>query len=74
MTERFDHWAVWLTLLLCVLAFVLGAWLMPGPSETEAAADTAADLRDAQQQASAEWRAELKHAQALALLSASWHK
>ena len=24
-----DHWAVWLTLLLCVLAFVLGAWLMP---------------------------------------------
>lgn len=71
MTERFDHWAVWLTLLLCVLAFVLGAWLMPGPSETEAAADTAADLRDAQQQASAEWRAELKHAQALALLAAS---
>jgi len=56
MTERTDHWAVWLTLLLCVLAFVL---------------DTAADLRDAQQQASAEWRAELKHAQALALLAAS---
>lgn len=74
MTERFDHWAVWLTLLLCVLAFVLGAWLMPGPSETEAAADTAADLRDARQQARAEWRAELKHAQALALLAASGHK
>lgn len=74
MTERFDHWAVWLTLLLCVLAFVLGAWLMPGPSETEAAADAAADLRDARQQARAEWRAELKHAQALALLAASGHK
>lgn len=41
MTERTDHWAVWLTLILCVLAFVLGAWLLPGPSETEAAADTA---------------------------------
>ena len=74
MTSRTDHWAVWLTLLLCVLAFVLGAWLMPGPSEDEAAADTAADLHDAQQQARAEWRAELKHAQALALLAASGHK
>ena len=71
MTERTDQWAVWLTLLACVLAFVLGAWLMPGPSDTEAAADTAANLRDAQQQARAEWRAELKHAQALALLAAS---
>lgn len=74
MTARTDYWAVWLTLLLCVLAFVLGAWLMPGPSDTEASADTAADLRDAQQQARAEWRAELKHAQALALLAASGHK
>jgi len=36
--------------------------------------DTAADLRDAQQQASAEWRAELKHAQALAMLAARIHK
>ena len=74
MTERADHWAVWLTLLLCVLAFVLGAWLMPGPSDTEAASDTAADLRDAQQQARAEWRAEVHQAQALALLAASGHK
>lgn len=74
MTERTDHWAVWLTLILCVLAFVLSVVFMPGPSDTEAATDTAADLRDAQQQASAEWRAELKHAQALAMLAASGHK
>lgn len=74
MTERFDHWAVWLTLLLCVLAFVLGAWLMPGPSETEAAADTAADLQDAQQQARAERRGEIHQAKALAMLAASGHK
>ena len=70
MTERTDHWAVWLTLLLCVLAFVLGAWLMPGPSDTEAAQDTAADLHDAKQQA----RAEVNQAKALALLSARGHK
>ena len=70
MTERADHWAVWLTLLLCVLAFVLGAWLMPGPSETEAAADTAADLQEAPIQA----RAEIHQAQALALMAASGHK
>lgn len=69
-----DGWAFWLTLLACVLVFVLGAWLMPGPSDADAAADTAADLRDAQQQASAEWRAELKHAQALALLASRIHK
>lgn len=68
MTSRTDHWAVWLSLLLCVLAFVLGAWLMPGPSETEAAADTAADLSDAQQQA------RIDHHMALALLSARGHK
>ncbi len=70
MTARADHWAVWLTLLLCVLAFVLGAWLMPGPSDTEAAADTAADLQEAPQQA----RAEIHQAQALALIAASGHK
>ena len=51
MTARTDYWAVWLTLILCVLAFVLGAWLMPGPTDTEAAQDTAASLQDAQQQA-----------------------
>jgi len=70
MTARTDHWAVWLTLILCVLAFVLGAWLMPGPSETEAAADVAADRQEAPQQA----RAEIHQAQALALLAASGHK
>ena len=68
MTARADHWAVWLTLLLCVLAFVLGVVFMPGPSETEAAADTAADLRDAQQQA------QIEHHMALALLAARSHK
>ena len=68
MTERADHWAVWLTLILCVLAFVLGMWLMPGPSEDEAAQDTAADLRDAQQQA------RIEHHMALALLAARSHK
>ena len=70
MTARTDHWAVWLTLLLCVLAFVLGAWLMPGPSDSEAAQDTAADLQEAPQQA----RAEIHQAQALALLAARGHK
>lgn len=68
MTERTDHWAVWLTLILCVLAFVLGMVFMPGPSDSEAAQDTAADLRDAQQQA------RIEHHMALALLAASGHK
>ncbi len=68
MTARADHWAVWLTLLLCVLAFVLGVVFMPGPSETEAAADTAADLSDAQQQA------RIDHHMALALMAASGRK
>lgn len=70
MTERADYWAVWLTLILCVLAFVLSVVFMPGPSETEAAQDTAADLQEAPQQA----RAEIHQAQALALLAASGHK
>ena len=70
MTARTDHWAVWLTLLLCVLAFVLGVVFMPGPSDTEAAADTAADLQEAPQQA----RAEVHQAQALALMAASGRK
>ena len=65
-----DGWAFWLILTACVLVFVLLS-ACTGPSEAEAAADTAANLRDAQQQARAEWRAELKHAQALALLAAS---
>ena len=65
-----DHWAVWLTLILCVLAFVLSVVFMPGPSETEAAQDTAADLQEAPQQA----RAEIHQAQALALLAARSYK
>ena len=71
MTARADHWAVWLTLLLCVLAFLLGAWLMPGPSDTEAAQDTAADLKDAQQQARAE---RIERAQAEAVIAAAGRK
>ena len=70
MTARADHWAVWLTLLLCVLAFVLSVVFMPSPSETEAAADTAADLQEAPMQA----RAEIHQAQALALMAASGRK
>jgi len=68
MTERFDHWAVWLTLLLCLLAFVLGMWLMPGPSDIDADRDTAASLQDAQQQAVIDRR------MALALLAARSRK
>ena len=64
-----DGWAFWLIFAACVLVFALFSGCTV-PSDTQAAADTAADLRDAQQQASAEWRAELKHAQALAMLAA----
>lgn len=64
--------ATWIVAILCALAVIAGA--LGGPSDTEAAADTAANLRDAQQQARAEWRAELKHAQALALMAASGNK
>ncbi len=62
--------------VLWLIAIAATALLLTacGPSDTEALQDTAADLRDAQQQASAEWRAELKHAKALALLAASGHK
>ena len=71
--RNLDGWAFWLTLAACVLVFALFSGCT-GPSDTQAEADTAADLRDAQQQASAEWRAELKHAQALALLASRIHK
>ncbi len=62
--------------VLWLIAIAATALLLTacGPSDTEALQDTAADLRDAQQQARAEWRAELKHAQALAMLSARGHK
>ncbi len=62
--------------VLWLIAIAATALLLTacGPSDTEALQDTAADLRDAQQQARAEWRAELKHAQALAMLAARIHK
>lgn len=64
-----DGWAFWLILTACVLVFVLLS-ACTGPSEAEAAADTAADLQEAPLQA----RAEIHQAQALALLSARGHK
>ncbi len=70
MTERTDHWAVWLTMILCVLAFVLSVVFMPGPSDADADRDTAADLQEAPLQA----RAEIHQAKALAMLAASGHK
>ena len=62
--------------VLVLIAIAAAALLLTacGPSDTEALQDAAADLRDAQQQARAEWRAELKHAQALALLASRGHK
>lgn len=60
--------ATWIVAILCALAVIAGA--LGGPSDTEAAADTAADLRDAQQQA----RAEIHQAQALAMLASGGHK
>ncbi len=62
-----DGWAFWLILTACVLVFVLLS-ACTGPSEAEAAADTAADLQEAPLQA----RAEIH--QALALMAASGHK
>lgn len=58
---------LWLV-ALCAAALLLTA--CSGPSDIQAASDTAADLQDAQQQA----RAEIHHAQALALMAASGHK
>ena len=58
--------------VLWLIAIAATALLLTacGPSDTEALQDTAADLRDAQQQA----RAKIHQAQALALLAASGHK
>lgn len=58
--------------VLWLIAIAATALLLTacGPSDTEALQDTAADLRDAQQQA----RAEIHQAQALAMLSARGHK
>lgn len=60
--------ATWIVAILCALAVIAGA--LGGPSDTEAAADTAADLQEAPLQA----RAEIHQAQALALLSVRSHK
>ena len=60
--------ATWIVAILCALAVIAGA--LGGPSDTEAAADAAADLQEAPIQA----RAEIHQAQALALLSARGHK
>lgn len=56
--------------VLALIALFAAALLLTacGPSDTEAAADAAADLRDAQQQA------QIEHHMALALLAASGHK
>lgn len=60
--------------VLWLIAIAATALLLTacGPSDTEALQDTAADLRDARQQARAEWRSEIHQAQAL--LAASGHK
>ena len=63
--------ALFVCIALCAAALLLSAC---GPSDTEALQDTAADLRDAQQQARAERRGEIHQAQALALLAAGGHK
>lgn len=57
--------AVLILIAICAAALLLTAC---GPSDTEAAQDTAADLQDAQQQA------RIYHHMALALLSDSGHK
>ena len=48
-----EDWAFWLTLLACVLAFVLLS-ACTGPSEAEALNDNALNLQDAVAQAQAE--------------------
>ena len=68
-----DGWKFWLTLLACVLAFVLLS-ACSGPSEAEALNDNALNLQDAQQQARAERRGEIHQAQALAMPAASGRK
>lgn len=68
-----DGWKFWLTLLACVLAFVLLS-ACTGPTDAEALRDAALDLQDAQQQARAERRGEIHQAKALAMLAASGRK
>ena len=73
-----DGWAFWLTLLACVLAFVLLS-ACTGPSDTQAEADTAAALQDAIAQAQAErpdlWTPEtIERAKTAALIAAAGRK
>ena len=73
-----DGWAFWLTLLACVLAFVLLS-ACSGPSDLEAERATAAALQDAIAQAQAErpdlWTPEtIERAKTAALIAAASRK
>ena len=73
-----DGWAFWLTLLACVLAFVLLS-ACTGPSDIEAERATAAALQDAIAQAQAErpdlWTPEtIERAKTAALIAAAGRK
>lgn len=73
-----DGWAFWLTLLACVLVFVLLS-ACSGPSDLEAERDTAAALQDAIAQAQAErpdlWTTEtIERAKTAALIAAASRK
>ena len=73
-----DGWKFWLTLLACVLVFVLLS-ACTGPSEAEALNDNALNLQDAIAQAQAErpdlWTPEtIERAQTAALIAAAGRK
>ena len=73
-----DGWAFWLTLLACVLAFVLLS-ACTGPTDPEADADSALNLQDAIAQAQAErpdlWTPEtIERAKTAALIAAASRK
>ena len=73
-----DGWKFWLTLLACVLAFVLLS-ACSGPSDLEAERDTAAALQDAIAQAQADrpdlWTPEtIERAKTAALIAAASRK
>lgn len=73
-----DGWKFWLTLLACVLAFVLLS-ACTGPSEAEALNDNALNLQDAIGQAQAErpdlWTPEtIERAKTAALIAAAGRK
>ena len=73
-----DGWAFWLTLLACVLAFVLLS-ACTGPTDPEADADSALNLQDAIAQAQAErpdlWTPEtIARAKTAALIAAAGRK